>query len=368
MSPPARPTIIDVARVAGVTKGTASKALAPNGGRYPVSAATRERVLAAARDLGFAPADKAGKRHDRIALLFMGEAPNLDGINLGLHVALTEHLRRRRLDVVYQSMDRGSDDARRRALARVDGCLLISRTPALEREWDPWLAILAHLPPAVALNAGIRLPIPQIEPDDAGGAARLLDHLVGHGHRRLAMVGRRQQPTPQHGSHHQRHGALMTQARQAGVGLQGSSWAWQVLVTDCEFRGQTRAAALVTSSGLTVVRGTVTEVPVAVEVVAGKSDRLYLGDCRFERITGAVVRADARSQVVMERSTLLDVPTVLDRRSDTTAGMAGGYLLRSLVSGVSLELVGDTTARRAAVVTTPLEPVAVLPPPVPAAW
>lgn len=258
-----RPTINDVARAAGVTKGTASKALAPNGDRYQVSAVTRERVLAAARDLGFALADKAGKRHDRIALLFLGEAPNLDGINLGLHVALTEHLRRKRLDVVYQSMDRGSDDARRRALARVDGCLLVSRTPVLEREWTSWLAELRDLPPAVALNAGIRLPIPQVEPDDAGGAAALLARLLEQGHRRVAVVGRRHQPTPQHGSHHLRHAALVAGARAAGCEF--NDW------TDVEDAQVVRRLALLGDEAPTVLIG--------------------LSGWRFPELWGALMRA-----------------------------------------------------------------------------
>ena len=44
-------TIADVARVAGVSKAVASRALSPE--PRPVSAEKRERVLAAARDLGF---------------------------------------------------------------------------------------------------------------------------------------------------------------------------------------------------------------------------------------------------------------------------------------------------------------------------
>ena len=48
---PGKITIADVARQAGVSKAVASRALSPE--PRPVSAEKRERVLAAARDLGF---------------------------------------------------------------------------------------------------------------------------------------------------------------------------------------------------------------------------------------------------------------------------------------------------------------------------
>ena len=54
------PTIRDVARIAGVSIGTASKAL-NDGGRLKQE--TREKVLAAARDMGYRPNDLAQSLH-----------------------------------------------------------------------------------------------------------------------------------------------------------------------------------------------------------------------------------------------------------------------------------------------------------------
>ncbi len=51
-----RPTQMDVARLAGVSRGTVSLVLNDNtDGRVPISDATRDRVMQAARDLGYAP-------------------------------------------------------------------------------------------------------------------------------------------------------------------------------------------------------------------------------------------------------------------------------------------------------------------------
>ena len=47
-----RPTITDVARVAGVSKGAVSFAL---NGKPGVATETRERILAVARELGWTP-------------------------------------------------------------------------------------------------------------------------------------------------------------------------------------------------------------------------------------------------------------------------------------------------------------------------
>nr|WP_284251027.1 LacI family DNA-binding transcriptional regulator [Litorihabitans aurantiacus] len=54
MSRPRRATLADVARLAGVSASTASLTFSGSG---PVSPATRERVLAAARELGFSGPD-----------------------------------------------------------------------------------------------------------------------------------------------------------------------------------------------------------------------------------------------------------------------------------------------------------------------
>lgn len=214
---PAPPSINDVARLAGVTKSTVSKALAATTGRYRVSPATRQRVLAAAQELGFSLVDRAGRKHGRLALLFCGDSPNLDGINLGMHTALIAAVRDRRWEVVYQSLDRVPRDARVRALQDVDGALLVGRLPDRHDQWPGLIEELRVLPPVVVIDAGFDLPLPQVAPDDTAGTAQLVRDLVAHGHRRLAVVGRLQQPH-QHGSHFRRHAAFSCEVAAAGAG------------------------------------------------------------------------------------------------------------------------------------------------------
>lgn len=217
--PPSRsgtPSINDVAHRAGVTKSTVSKALASTSRRYRVAAETRERVLAAARELGFDSAGRAGRKHGRLALLFCGESPNLDGINLRMHTALIAAVRDRRWEVVYQSLDRVPRDARVRALQDVDGSLVVGRLPDREEGWPSLIEELAVLPPAVVIDPGFTLPLPQVEPDDAAGTTQLVQDLIARGHRRLGVVGRLERPH-QHGSHFRRHAAFLRAVAAAGA-------------------------------------------------------------------------------------------------------------------------------------------------------
>src|SRR5687768_2564309 len=52
---PKRPTQVDVALRAGVSRATVSLVLNQTGGPVPIGEETRERVLAAAREIGYAP-------------------------------------------------------------------------------------------------------------------------------------------------------------------------------------------------------------------------------------------------------------------------------------------------------------------------
>lgn len=211
-------TLQDLARQAGVSVATASKALSATSGRYRVAEATRERVRQAARELGISPR-QARPRQGRIALLFGGESPNLQGSNTLLHLALVSALVERQVEVLWRSMDRGCAETRRRVLARVDGCLLLDRVPATEAGWSRWLSEIARFPPAVAINPGRSLPIPAVSPDDAGGCRLLLEALARRGHRQLALIGHLRH-SAQHGSQFRRHAALLEQAQRLRLRLE----------------------------------------------------------------------------------------------------------------------------------------------------
>jgi DNA-binding LacI/PurR family transcriptional regulator len=188
----ARPTINDVARAAGVSKGAVSFAFNDRGGLAP---GTRERILAVARDLGWTPSPRARALSVSRALavgLVVARQPDTlradpffpafiagveselsaRGYALLLHVA-PEHLNEQQ---IYRRL---SDEG------RVDGVFV---TDLLVD--DPRPALLAELGlPAVIVGPALPEAFwPAVGVDDAPGIAAVVRHLLDEGHTRIAHV------------------------------------------------------------------------------------------------------------------------------------------------------------------------------------
>lgn len=178
--------IADVARLAGVSKSTASRAL--SGGGY-VSEGTRERVIAAAAKLGYVASPNAASlvtgRTKNIGVMipfisrwFFGEI--LEGIETAL--------RANGYDMTLYNVHPGarSDDIFDYFLARkrFDGIIAV----AIEPNETDVTRLLALGRPVV----GIGGPIPGIASiaiDDVGIARLATEHLIGLGHTDIAHLG-----------------------------------------------------------------------------------------------------------------------------------------------------------------------------------
>ncbi|MEO0965231.1 MAG: glycosyl hydrolase family 28-related protein [Planctomycetota bacterium] len=79
--------------------------------------------------------------------------------------------------------------------------------------------------------------------------------------------------------------------------ITGGTVSWQTLIVDCEFRGQSDSALLVTGIGPTMIRSVIADTPKGVVIVEGKVDRIYAEDCLFENIVGALIECDRRSAI-----------------------------------------------------------------------
>ena len=179
-------TIKDVARVAGVSVATVSRA--HNRSRL-VTEATGRRVRAVAERLGYSPHAAARSlstsRTNTIGVLLpdlYGEfySELIRGIDQtaqrhGFHLLLaSSHNEKDAITAALQSM-RG----------RVDGLLVMSPAPGAH------LVVLDLLPsfPVLLLNsAATGAAFDAITIANARGAADMVEHLVGLGHRRLAMI------------------------------------------------------------------------------------------------------------------------------------------------------------------------------------
>ncbi|WP_067973322.1 LacI family DNA-binding transcriptional regulator [Nocardiopsis trehalosi] len=192
-----RPTIVDIARAAGVSKGAVSRAL---NGRSGVSAATRERILRAAGRLGWAPSSAARALSDGRAGA-IGLVVHRPALVLGtetffmrLVAGIQDELRDGTTSLLLRSVaDRALETATHRAWhaeRRVDGVLLIDPRRDGPRRDDPRAAALAAAgPPAVVVGGPAGAAgLPCVWSDDAGAMRGVLDHLAGLGHRRIARV------------------------------------------------------------------------------------------------------------------------------------------------------------------------------------
>lgn len=179
-------TIADVARLAGVGRGTVSRVL---NDRANVDPSTRARVLAAIKTLDFVPNQTARRlslrRTQTVAVILPfltrpSAVERLRGMELTLAAAgydlivfNIETVDRR--DAVFGDLPRPE---------RVDGLIIVSLSPhaseleRLERTGLPTILVDAH-----------HRALPRVVADDVLGGRLATQHLIGLGHRRIAFIG-----------------------------------------------------------------------------------------------------------------------------------------------------------------------------------
>lgn len=98
-----------------------------------------------------------------------------------------------------------------------------------------------------------------------------------------------------------------------GILTDKTSPAWQFTLIDSVFEGQRNAAVREHEVGLTLIRDTFRNVPVAIDIDPHYSDELWVKDCRFEQISkAAVIMSNEKSpltEVGFENAVLKDAPT-----------------------------------------------------------
>ena len=179
----------DVARLAGTSTAVVSYVI--NNGPRPVAPATRERVLAAIKQLGYRP--------DRVAQAMASRRTDLIGLIVPdarqpffaemAHAVERAAAERGKMVLVGNSdyLDEREVHYLRAFLGmRVSGLILISQGPsehaAVEIEaWDARVVLLHRRPEAID-DVGVVT-------DDVGGAQLAVRHLLEHGHPYVACIG-----------------------------------------------------------------------------------------------------------------------------------------------------------------------------------
>jgi LacI family repressor for deo operon, udp, cdd, tsx, nupC, and nupG len=187
-----RPTINDVARAAGVSKGAVSFAFNSRPGLAPE---TRERILATALELGWTPSSRARALSVSRALavgLVMARPPEtlradpfFPSFIAGLESELSRHGYALLLQVVPEHETEHETYRRLAGEGRVDGVFVTDLYVD-----DPRPALLAELGlPSVIVGPALGEAFwPAVGVDDGPGVADAVEHLLTLGHTRIAHV------------------------------------------------------------------------------------------------------------------------------------------------------------------------------------
>lgn len=187
-----RPTLEQVAALAGVGRGTASRVI---NGSPSVAPQTRDAVMKAVAELGYVPNQAARslvtRRTGAIALVIsepeerLFSEPFFAGVVRGISQVMDERDRQLVLVLVHGAAQRRDEPAAYLSPQHVDGALLLSQHEGddLPQQLRERGLVLVHggRPPGVE-NASY------VDVDNVGGAHAALHHLLDRGRRTVATI------------------------------------------------------------------------------------------------------------------------------------------------------------------------------------
>lgn len=186
--PPTRPTMRHIADHVGTSIKSVSRVL---NGEPGVSAATAERILRTAAELGFRRNDLArnlrrGDRTETVGLVLKHTSTRFyEDLIRGIEEVADEHGA-----LVITASSRSPERERSTLLAlssrRVDGLLIV---PTGEDQSFLQSEQAAGMPLVFVDRPPTGLVSDTVLADDAGGARAATEHLLRHGHRRIGVIG-----------------------------------------------------------------------------------------------------------------------------------------------------------------------------------
>jgi LacI family transcriptional regulator len=186
-----RSTLAEVARAAGVSVATASRAL--SGENTPLRAGTAaraEKVRQLAQKLGYSPDWRArslrGGPSNSIGVVYSEVHPMMDETSYApMFRAFGQVLEAAGYNLMFVHVPRAAGVIPASMLHAVDAAVYYHRVT----EGQVGAARLVR-GPSILVNCEPKLPYPRVIPDDVAGAADLTRHLLELGHRRIVYLNK----------------------------------------------------------------------------------------------------------------------------------------------------------------------------------
>ena len=179
-----RPTLMDVASAAGVSRALVSIVMR---GAPGASEPTRQKVLAAARELGYRPDSRArllrSSRTRLLGLSFSSSQP----FHAEIVDAAYAEASARGYEIILSAVANGRPETRAiEALLDVGSEALILIAPAINNQ--DLARYARHVPVVSLLRDDVGEVVDSVSSDDHAGIRMAVDHLTGLGHRRIIHV------------------------------------------------------------------------------------------------------------------------------------------------------------------------------------
>jgi hypothetical protein len=130
---------------------------------------------------------------------------------------------------------------------------------------------------------------------------------------------------------------------QYGIYTTKPSPGWQFMMVDTYFEGQREAAIRTQEAGLTIVRMQVKNVPTVISINPNYHEKLFMENCRFDKVTGPAIiisnEDNAVNQVSLRNIDCRDVPILASYRRSGKQTPGGGaiYKVKNFIYGLQMD-------------------------------
>ena len=128
-----------------------------------------------------------------------------------------------------------------------------------------------------------------------------------------------------------------------GISTGRTSPGWPVMMIDLYFENQRNAAVLSRNTGMCIVSMHVKNVPVAIELQHGISDRLFMEECLWENVETGIklgIENEAGNQINLMNIFCknVDIPIYFTPSDKNIPGKGDKYLINNFVYGLVMDL------------------------------